>query len=149
MVDDLLAMVEQMRVDAEEHARTCTETACRRCDRRPCESCGERTSFESRACNACMAKRQRLERIERWHRIVPKAHHRAHLGAEWLAELVPAPVLSALPSHPGRVTFTGPPGTGKTSLAVALLRREFGAGVANWPSARTCLPIAGEFRPAG
>ncbi len=128
MMDDLQALVAEMQREAEEHTATCTARTCPRCDRKPCDDCGVTTKHDHERCDGCAAKHSRQQMLERWHRIVPKAHHGAHLSADWLVELVPASVIAALPDDPGRVTFTGPAGTGKTSLAVAMLRREFGRG---------------------
>lgn len=118
----------ELRAEHERHAETCTAWPCRRCGRYVCPDCGERADGDDeRACPPCAERRERSALAARWARTVPPAHAAASLDAPWLRELLGAAVLARVePSALAkRVTLAGPPGTGKTSLAVALLRREF------------------------
>ena len=127
-MDDLIKLVAEMQAEAKAHAAECTEATCVRCDRRPCAECGARVDYEARLCAKCSVAAEREAAELAWSRIVPKAHTGASFGARWLRELVGATAIAKLANAAERVTLLGPAGTGKTSLAVALLRPYQDAG---------------------
>lgn len=127
-MDDLIKLVAEMQAEAKAHAAQCTEDTCHRCDRRPCAGCGVRVEYHAKLCTKCSVAAEREAAELAWSRIVPKAHAGASFGARWLRELVGAAAFAKLANAAERVTLLGPAGTGKTSLAVALLRTHHDAG---------------------
>lgn len=136
--DDFKALIaENQRIQAE-HEAACTATPCDRCNRMLCRDCKasvDGRKFEFNAvprCAPCARKDQLLTMAKPALATLPKAFDAAELDAAWLATLVGATAMQQARSSltSGQVTFLGLPGSGKTSLAVAMLRAVLRAEVA-------------------
>jgi hypothetical protein len=132
-LDELVAT---LRAEAETHEARCRRRECAWCMRAVCVDCSATLAgvhpdapVERRRCHPCAATHRAARAAERWARLVPPSHVEASLAAPWLRTLVGAHVLARVEASPlpDRVTLFGPPGAGKTALAVALLRRELPA----------------------
>lgn len=119
-----VAMFRAQQVAAEEHASTCTERPCERCERYLCD-CGEPIDHR-RTCSACAQRMILASHLRVTHESVP-ARFAWTLGvsADFLATRVRGSaelVTRALAAPPSKsLLFLGPTGSGKTSLAVAML----------------------------
>lgn len=110
-----------------EHAATCTNTPCYPCGRFVCVDCQAQLGPEGQPlsrCPPCGRKAVMLMKARPALDTLPKAFDAAELDADWLAKLVGPTAMQMARSSltSSQVTFLGLPGSGKTSLAVAMLR---------------------------
>jgi DNA replication protein DnaC len=123
------ARLEQRMVEDEAHRAACELETCAKCERAPCPGCKRPSTMPSgwitgQRCPECAAKRRRAERLKPALASVPDKFHEATLDAAWLVRLVGQRVIDeARDLGPYQsMVFVGPPGSGKTSLAIALFR---------------------------
>lgn len=100
------------------------------CTADPCERCGRDTAREVSAAKILRS----LEDIHRARALesLPAGFDAATLDAPWLESLVGSNTIAAARASLAspRVAFVGPPGAGKTSLAIAMFRAAVLAGSA-------------------
>lgn len=125
----LFARLRAREKELEEHKASCTLETCERCERAPCPTCKKPSTMPAgwatgQRCAPCAAKRRRAERLKPALASVPDKFVEATLDAAWLVRLVGQSVIDEARSlGPYRsMVFVGPPGSGKTSLAMALFR---------------------------
>lgn len=106
------AMMAEKQAEQEAHERDCTAEVCERC-------CKVKPIPEAERLAAGRAAFARPVEES-----IPAAFAQATFDAEWLRRLVGARAVADAMQALGaaRVAFIGPPGSGKTSLAIAMLR---------------------------
>lgn len=128
-IEDMLAEVKARAAADEEHRRTCTLERCVPCQKAPCPGCGApseigRFSGGADPCPACDRKRAIRRKAAPALASVPEKFSAVTFDTPWLAKLVGASALTDARALDGSAStaFVGPPGSGKTSLAVAAFR---------------------------
>lgn len=122
----LLANLAQRAKAAEEHAVACQVVPCLQCRRRSCPQCSS-TFVQSDAEELCPACERRASML-RWAKpalaSLPSKLESVDLDTAWLGAIVGSKAIALAKSSLSapRVTFTGLPGSGKTSLAIAMFR---------------------------
>lgn len=124
-LEDVAPDIAALAADHQRHADGCKAD--------PCERCGRDTMRESAA--------KMLRSLEDVHRAraldtLPAGFDAATLDARWLEALVGQATIENARGNLGavRVAFVGPPGAGKTSLAIAMFRAAVLAGSASGKS---------------
>ncbi len=121
---DLRNSLEAGRKAAEEHEASCTEPYCQQCGRHKCRDCDGTTDNVFAPCKACIARQRDRDWLEPAMESIPAAFKDLTFDAPWLAKLVGAQAMQQAKSSmvATRLAFVGPPGSGKTSLAIAMFR---------------------------
>lgn len=120
------ALMAEKKADQEAHERECNLEVCERCGKYRMPTDEERAASR-RAAYVRLAEES-----------IPPAFEAASLEAEWLRRLVGARAIADATQalSVARAVFVGPPGSGKTSLAIAMMRAAIAAEeVHPW---RTC-----------
>jgi DNA replication protein DnaC len=121
----------EMTARAEAHAAhvaACSETPCVQCGRALCPDCGAPSSMTTDGgalrCADCCVRGQRASRVDAARESVPQRFRWAKLDDPRLAKIVGPRSLAAAHAAMSseRVALFGAPGSGKTSLACAMLR---------------------------
>lgn len=115
---DIAAQLDKYERESAEHRASCREEFCERCGR-------HRPPPSPESYSRILADQQRVFALD----TLPAAFVDASLDADWLAKLVGPDAMEQARGGTtlSRVTFLGPPGSGKTSLAVAMFRVAVGA----------------------
>lgn len=147
-MDQLVAEVKAQAAAAEAHRRTCALERCVSCQRAPCPGCGVpstigRFSGDAEPCAACERTRAIRRKAAPALASISEKFSAVTLDAPWLARLVGASALADARALDGSTSaaFVGPPGSGKTSLAVAAFRVVVEAAAAEGP-----MPLPGLAR---
>lgn len=121
----ILERMKAQQADAEAHAASCTDRPCERCGRYVCRLCKQPVDG-AKTCRACDEADYRTHRLKPTRDSIPshfrwaldatpeKLRGRVQANAETIRRGLEAPPSTSL-------LFIGPSGTGKTSLAVAML----------------------------
>ena len=115
---DIAAKLEAYEREMAEHRAQCKAEFC--------EQCGRRPKADLVAMDRAFAELGKRRAFD----TVPAAFHDVELSGEWLAKLVGSEAMHQAQTSidARRATFLGPPGAGKTSLAVAMFRRAIEVG---------------------
>lgn len=127
LTDDLGVFFASLADAAAEHAATCKAAVCSRCDRFQCGGCQATYTADGGSderCNACRTSAYRNVWLPRGLSTIPRAFAATTLDEDWLSRLVGAATIARARKSLTApcVAFTGPAGSGKTSLAVAMFR---------------------------
>lgn len=142
-IDNLLATVAQTRALEPEHPADCSAVPCRACRRRKCRGC-DAVVVETDTCSACFRRQTDERYMAPAVATIPPMFATVRLADEWLAKLVGAQAMqrAGVSLAAPRIAFLGPPGAGKTSLAVAMFRAAVEADMQSRPrdvfSPRAC-----------
>lgn len=149
--DDLESMLEDVKRLADEraaHEASCKLETCVRCERAPCPGCKapseiSRLGGGAMYCAACDRQRAIRRRAAPALASIPEKFGAVTLDAPWLAKLVGPTAMDDARAVDGgsSVVLIGPPGSGKTSLAVAMFRAVVEAAALEGP-----MPLAGLSR---
>lgn len=129
MFEDAIERAKEREAKRAEHVAACKLETCAICERAPCPSCGKpsvmpATWVTGQRCPECSAKRARAQRMRPALASVPEKFAGLTLDAPWLAKLVGATAMAEARAVDGgsSIVLVGPPGAGKTTLAVAMFR---------------------------
>lgn len=141
--DDLGSMLEDVKRLADEraeHEANCTAERCTRCERAPCPACKAPSSIsrfggEAIHCAPCDRKRAIRRKAAPALASIPEKFSAVTLDAPWLAKLVGSTAMDDARATDGgsSAVLVGPPGSGKTSLAIAMFRAVVEAAATQGP----------------
>lgn len=139
-IERLVADVKAQAAAAEAHRTSCTLARCVPCAKAPCPGCGApseigRFSGNAEYCAACDRKRAIKRKAAPALASIPEKFSAVTLDTPWLVSLVGASALADARALDGSTStaFVGPPGSGKTSLAVAAFRAVVEAAAVEGP----------------
>ncbi len=109
----IAAQINQYNADLEAHRAQCQAEFCDRC--------GRSRPVDLKAIDAVFADRAKRRALD----TIPSAFHDVELSSPWLAALVGEEAMYRAQTSldAKRASFLGPPGAGKTSLAIAMFRK--------------------------
>lgn len=112
------------RARLEAHQAACKLPVCDDCERWQCSACLVPLARAGSTCPVCESKQRRAQWLDGALETLPRAFLGAALDAPWLVDLVGADTIARARATLGatRITFVGKPGSGKTSLAIAMFR---------------------------